>query len=158
MFILYDVVTATVASLMVGNEFAVAAFVHPQIQTLDAAAHSAAARRLARILGRVMPFWYAASLVLILGAAYTHRPFLSGSGALISCAAALWTGTILVTIFRLVPINNRIAAIDPEHPYAAWLEDRAHWDQLHRIRVAVLSIALILLFAGLLGGAAFPAS
>lgn len=158
MSILYDIVTATVASLMAGNELAVAVFVHPQIQTLDDAAHSAAARKLARILGRVMPLWYAASLALILGAAYMHRPVLSGPGALIASSAVLWTSTILVTILRLVPINNRIATMNPKDRYPEWLKDRARWDQLHRIRVAVLITAVILLFAGLLSAAATPGS
>jgi hypothetical protein len=49
----------------------------------------------------------------------------------------------------LVPINNRIAKIDSDHPYAGWLEDRARWDGLHRARVALLIVAVLLLFAGL---------
>jgi hypothetical protein len=152
MAILYDVVTATVAAMMAGNELAVAVFVHPQLRTLNDEAHAHAASLLARSLGRAMPLWYALALVLILGAAYERRPVTTGPGALISVAAALWIATIVFTVTMLVPINNRIARMKPEQPHTDWLKDRSRWDQLHRIRVALLVVAVVLLLTGLLGG------
>jgi hypothetical protein len=88
-------------------------------------------------------------LVLIAGAAFEHRPTSSGSGLLLAFAASLWAATIVFTITMLVPINNRIARMNTAHPYAGWLKDRARWDRLHQIRVALLTIALLLLLAGL---------
>jgi uncharacterized membrane protein len=148
--IAYDIATATVAAIMAGNEFAIAAFVHPQLQRLDDRAHAQAAAPLARALGKAMPLWYGIALALILGAVFQHRPLSSGPGLLIAAAALLWTATIIFTVIALVPINNRIARLNPDHPYDGWRSDRIRWDQLHRIRVVLLVVSVLLLLAGLL--------
>jgi uncharacterized membrane protein len=156
MTVAYDMATATVAGLMAGNEFAVAAFVHPQLRRLDNSAHAQIAPLLAGVLGKAMPLWYGLALLLILGAAFEHRPISSGPGLFIALAAALWTATIVFTIAMLVPINNRIAKMNPEHPYDTWLQDRCRWDQLHQVRVVLLIMAFLLLLTGLFGSAATP--
>ncbi|HEX3373578.1 MAG TPA: DUF1772 domain-containing protein [Edaphobacter sp.] len=153
----YDIATATVVGLMAGNEFAVAAFVHPQLHKLGHSAHAQAAASLARVLGKAMPFWYGIALVLILGAALEHRPISNSPGLFILLAAALWAATIVFTITMLVPINNRIAKMDPQQPYDCWLQDRCRWDQLHQLRVALLIMAFVLLLTGLFAGAATTA-
>jgi uncharacterized membrane protein len=149
MTIAYDITTAAAAAMMVGNEFAVAAFVHPQLQKLSDTAHAEAASSLAAVLGKAMPLWYGLALALIVGAAFEHRPLSTGSGLLIALAAVLWAGTIAFTIVALVPINNRLAQMNPEHPYNGWRTDRTRWDRLHRIRVALLVVSTLLLLAGL---------
>jgi uncharacterized membrane protein len=158
MTIAFDVATAAVAGMMVGNEFAVAAFVHPQLSKLDDRAHAPTAALLAASLGKAMPLWYGLALALILAVAFEHRPIMNGPGLLLASAAALWAATILFTVTLLVPINNRIAKMKPEQPHEGWLRDRARWDQLHRIRVALLIVALLLLLTGLFRGTAIPAS
>jgi len=154
MTIAYDIATAAVTGMMVGNELAVAAFIHPQLQRLASKTHAQTAAPIAAVLGRVMPLWYGLALALILGAAYEHRPISNGPGLLLVSAAALWAATIIFTITALVPINNRIAKMNPERPYDGWLQDRVRWDRLHQIRVALLTTALLLLLTGLFGGAA----
>jgi hypothetical protein len=149
---LYDIATATVVATMAGNELAVAAFVHPQLRKLNAGAHAQTAQPLASVLGKAMPVWYGAALVLILGAIFEHRPISSGAGRLITFAAVLWAVTIAFSIAMLVPINNRIARMNPQQPYPTWLQDRCRWDKLHRVRVELLMIAVLLLFVGLFGG------
>ncbi len=156
MTIVYDITTAAVAGTMVGNEFAVAAFVHPQLRKLGNDAHAKTAALLAGVLGKAMPLWYGLAFLLILGAAYEHRPLSNGSGLLIASAGALWVVTIVFTIAMLVPINNRIAKMDPEHPYDCWLQDRCRWDKLHQTRVLLLIMALLLLLTGLIGGNTAP--
>jgi hypothetical protein len=148
----YDIATAAVAATMTGNEFAVAAFVHPQLRKLNDSAHAQMAQPLASALGKAMPLWYSLALALILGAAYEHRPVSSSSGVLIVLAAILWAITIVFTVTTLVPINNRIAKMNPQQPYPTWLQDRCRWDKLHRIRVELLIVANLLLLAGLFGG------
>jgi len=150
----YDILTATVVGTMVGNEFAVAAFVHPQLRKLSDSAHAQTASLLAGVLGKAMPLWYGASLVLILGATLEHRPLSSSPGLFLLLAVVLWAATIVFTIAMLVPINNRIARMNPEHPYDCWLEDRRRWDQLHQVRVILLTMAFLLLLTGLFGSAA----
>jgi uncharacterized membrane protein len=152
----YDIATAAVVGLMAGNEFAVAAFVHPQLYKSDDNTHAKTAALLARVLGKAMPPWYGLALVLILGAAFEHRPISSGPGLFLILAGGLWAITIIFTITMLVPINNRIAKIDPEHPYDCWLQDRRRWDQLHQARVALLIMAFLLLLTGLFGIPANP--
>jgi uncharacterized membrane protein len=142
---------------MVGNEFAVATFVHPQLHKMSDSVHARTAVVLARVLGKAMPLWYGLALVLILGAAFEHRPISGGPGLFILLAAVLWAVTIVFTITMLVPINNRIARMNPEHPYDCWLQDRSRWDQLHQTRVALLIMAFILLLTGLFAGAATTA-
>ena len=154
MNIAYDIATATVTGLMTGNEFAVAAFVHPQLHKLGQSVHAKAAATLAGVLGKAMPLWYGIALLLILGAAFEHRPISSSPGEFILLAAVLWAATIVFTIATLVPINNRIAKMNPEQPYDCWLQDRCRWDQLHQVRVALLIMAFILLLTGLFAGAA----
>lgn len=63
-----------------------------------------------------MPLWYGLALLLIVGAAFEHRPIAQGSGLLLASAAARWAATIVVTIAILVPRNNRIAKLDPDRP------------------------------------------
>jgi uncharacterized membrane protein len=157
MTVAYDIATATVAGLLAGNEFAVAAFVHPQLHKLDQNAHAQTAAPLARVLGKAMPIWYGVALVLIVGAAFQHRPLSSGPGLFLLLAAILWAATIVFTITMLVPINNRIAKMNPEHPYDCWLQDRCRWDQLHQVRVALLIMAFVLLLTGLFAAAATTA-
>jgi uncharacterized membrane protein len=119
--------------------------------------HTRTAALLAGVLGKAMPLWYGLALVLILGAAFEHRPVSSGPGLFIGLAAILWAVTIVFTITMLVPINNRIAKMDPEHPYNCWLQDRCRWDQLHQVRVALLIMAFVLLLTGLFAAAATTA-
>jgi hypothetical protein len=148
---LYDIATATVAATMVGNEIAVAAFVHPQLRKLNDNAHAQIAQPLAKVLGKAMPLWYGLALLLILGAVFEHRPIFRGPGLLITLAATLWAITIVFTVTMLVPINNRIASMNPQQPYPTWLQDRCRWDKLHRVRVELLIIAILILLTGLFG-------
>jgi uncharacterized membrane protein len=156
MAVAYDIATAAVTGLMAGNEFAVAAFVHPQLRRLNNSTHAQAAAPLAAALGKAMPLWYGLALVLILGAAFEHRPVTSGPGLFIVLAAVFWATTIVFTVTMLVPINNRIAKMDPEHPYDCWLQDRCRWDKLHQMRVVLLIMAFLLLLTGLFGSATTP--
>src|SRR5271154_4802295 len=55
MTIAYDIATVAVAGMMAGNEFAVAAFVHPQLRRLADSAHAQTAALLAGVLGKAMP-------------------------------------------------------------------------------------------------------
>jgi hypothetical protein len=151
MTVAYDIATAAVVGIMAGNEFAVAAFVHPQLRKLGNAAHAQTASLLAGVLGKAMPLWYGLALAFILGAAFEHRPLSNGPGLFIVLAAVLWAVTIMFTITTLVPINNRIAKMNPESPYDCWLQDRSRWDQLHQVRVALLIMAFLLLLTGLFG-------
>ncbi len=149
MMTLLDLLTIAGTGLMVGNEIAIAAFVHPAISKLKAQSHLSAAKSIAAPLGRVMPLWYGLGLLMLSAEAWGHRshaePF-----HLLAVAAVLWAATIIFTIVALVPRNNRIAASDPLQPYVGWQRDRRTWDALHRVRVAVLTLAFLLLLIAIL--------
>ncbi len=108
------VTTVIVAGLMVGNEFAVSAFVHPSFSQLDDTAHASSAQSLARIYGRVIPFWYA--LVLIMTLAVTINLGLARSEVLwlAVVSTALWVLSIVFTLIGPVPINNQVIGWDAE--------------------------------------------
>jgi hypothetical protein len=52
-----------VSGLLVGNELAVAVFIHPVLYSVSDEEHVRVAKPLAMRFGRSMPFWYALSLV-----------------------------------------------------------------------------------------------
>ena len=124
---------------MAGNEFCVAAFVEPVLRRLPEQQQRPAVPSVAKVLGRAMPFWYAASLLLTGG-----DWWLSRTGA--AAVAVSLQVVVLGTLTLLVPINNRLAAgALPD----GWLADARRWDAMHRVRVALLLIAAAaLIFQG----------
>ena len=148
MGLILDLLSVVVAALMAGNELAIAAFVHPGLSQLDDQTHSRAAQVLARRLGRVMPFWYAATLVLAVLVTVT-RPVGSTCQWLAGASSVLFAECILSTIFGLVPINNRVAAWDLSALPDGWLSDRRRWDRMHVVRVVKLVVAVALLISSI---------
>jgi uncharacterized membrane protein len=69
--------------------------------------------------------------------------------AALLAAAVIWTGAIIVSIGVLVPINNRIASLNTAAPAPGWERDHRRWDALHRIRILLLLIALLVLVSAL---------
>lgn len=142
-----EIAAVVVAGTMVGNELAVAVFFHPRISRLDDTTHVRAAQALAQVLGRVMPFWYALTLVLNLGVVFVARTVWTASWWLAIGAAGLFAVMILYSVLLLVPINNQAARWQPESLPANWRALRRRWDTLHAVRVVVLFVALVLLVA-----------
>lgn len=142
-----EILVIAVAGTMVGNELAIAVFVHPRLSRLDDATHVRAVQPLAAVLGAAMPFWYALTLIGTLVVAFVARPAgTSGHGEVLT-AAGLFAAMIVYTVLLPVPINNQVARWKPEALPANWRELRRRWDRLHAFRVVVLAIAFILLVA-----------
>jgi uncharacterized membrane protein len=133
--------------LMVGTEFAVSAFINPVLNQLDDRAHLAAIRLFAAKLGFAMPFWYGLGLLFLLTETVLlrHQP----QFPLLGAATALWAAVIVLTLLFLVPINNRMAQLAPDAPVREALAEHKKWDALHRLRVAALTTALVLLLVAL---------
>jgi uncharacterized membrane protein len=143
-----NVVAIIVAGLMVGNELAIAVFVHPALNPLPDDVHLPAASVLARVMGRFMPFWYMLVFLLTLAEAviqWYQSGRLPGS---IATSAILWVLASVYSITTLVPINNRIASWTNGTPPADWKISRSRWDMLHRWRVVLLTIAFAFLIVG----------
>jgi uncharacterized membrane protein len=150
MSILILLISLLVTGALVGNELAVALFIHPVLYAVPGEAHARVAKPLAGRLGRYMPFWYAASLVFAILQMIVIGP---GNPAFwLCCAAAVLLVLIIVlTILLPVPINNRIAAWDVDRLPRDWIDMRRRWDSYHRVRVFLLALALTLLILSALG-------
>jgi hypothetical protein len=138
------IVAATVVGTMVGVEFAVAVFVNPMLLRLPAGAALEARADGARVLGRVMPFWYVGSLLLTAGlAAATWGRSAAGAGAA-TAAAALLAVSVVMSVALLVPIASRSATCTYiDHP-DDYREQTQRWDRLHYARVAIIIAAFVL--------------
>ncbi len=144
-----SVVALIVAGLMVGCELAVAVFVHPTLEGLPDDVHRPAASALARVLGRVIPFWYGLVLLLTLAEVVIVWRQSGGLPIWIAASAVLWALAILYSVIALVPINDRIASWGESAAPADWKTYRSRWDMHHRRRVVLLTIAFALLIVGL---------
>jgi uncharacterized membrane protein len=144
---LLNIITITSAGLMVGTELSVSAFVNPAVWRLERGPQAQALSILARSLGRVMPVWYVLCLALLALESFLHLHQATLAPLLI--AAALWVGAIVLSISALVPINNRIASLNTAAPAPGWERDHRRWDALHRIRILLLLIALLVLVSAL---------
>ena len=143
-----DLATILCAAFMTGNEIAVSLFVNPVVWQLDETSQAQALRLFAATLGKAMPIWYAASLFLMAAEAALrfHQPALPW----IAAAAALWIAIILHTLLILLPINNRIAALETSALPAGWRQQHRTWDKHHRVGILLLIFSVTLLLHGLL--------
>lgn len=143
-----NVIAILVAGLMVGCELAIAAFVHPTLETLPDAIHLPAASALARVLGRFMPFLYILVFLLTVAEAVIQWHQSTRLPIWVATSAILWMFAIVFTVTTLVPINNHIASWEKVTPPADWKTFRSRWDMLHRWRVVLLTIAFAFLIVG----------
>ena len=140
---LLDIVTTVCIGLLIGTEFSVAVFINPILRKLGPREELRAIRLFAAKLGAAMPVWYGVSfLLLIAELVFRHR---EGGAVLLVAATGIWAVVIVLTIFFLVPINNRLARVDPEAAVEPALREHGNWDAMHRWRVASLTVAMICL-------------
>jgi uncharacterized membrane protein len=138
---LLDIVTTVCIGLLIGTEFAVAAFINPILRKLEPREEWRAIRLFAAKLGAAMPFWYGASFLLLLAEAARRH---GEKGYLLLIAAgAIWAAVIVFTLIFLVPINNRMTRVDPDSPSDSALTEHGQWNAMHRWRVASLTAAMV---------------
>lgn len=136
-----EIAPVLIAGPMVGVEFAVAAFTNPVFGRLADDAFRQARSDGSRLLGKVMPFWYIATLtVLILAAVVTWQNWI------LAAAAALMVLVVLMTVTLMVPINNRIGRWSA--PADTDRDEARRWDRLHWWRVVLLVATFFLLTVG----------
>jgi hypothetical protein len=138
------VFSVSLLGMLIGNELCIALFVHPALYKLPEDCHLRAVQPLARTLGRAMPFWYIGVFAL----AFAECIFCRGACPYTYAGTALIAVSIVLTLVGLVPINRRMARLDPAHPPENWLVLRRRWDLLHKIRIGILIVALILMANG----------
>lgn len=128
-----------VIGLMVGVELSVAFVINPIADRLPDRAGLLARSDGARMLGRLMPFWYIASTLLAVGTALT-RPVPAAAWT----AVALLIISVIMSIVLLVPINNRSKDWTPDTAPADWREQVTRWDRWHLARLAGIVVAFVL--------------
>ena len=134
----FDMVTVFSVFTLVGVEFSVSAFINPAAWRLGPEAQRALLGRLAFVLGKVMPVWYPTCAVTLILQTWLHwhTPRID----VLLAADAIWLITSILTIFFLVPLNNCVAEGAPD-----WQQAHRLWDKRHRIRIAALTGAALLL-------------
>jgi len=141
------VLTVVVVGLMVGVEFAVAVFVNPILDRLPANGGLAARSDGARVLGRIMPFWYGGSVVL--GAVWSAAAWGGKGASFVTAGTALLVVSVVMSLALLVPINDRAKTWSHEGAPADWKEQAHRWDRYHYARVGVIVLAFTLLAVAL---------
>ncbi|MFJ2671339.1 anthrone oxygenase family protein [Streptomyces sp. NPDC087525] len=136
------VVTVVVVGVMVGVEFAVAVFVNPILDRLPDDGGLGARSDGARVLGRVMPFWYIGSVVL--GALWSALAWGAAGVSFVAAGTVLLVVSVVMSILLLVPINSRVATWSHEGVPADWKQQMGRWDRFHYVRVGVIVLAFAL--------------
>jgi uncharacterized membrane protein len=135
---LFNVATLFVVLTLFGVEFSVSAFVNPAAWRLEAESQLKVLSRLALVLGKVMPVWYPISALLtgIQTWVRWHTP----GRAILLAADAIWVLISVASIFVLVPLASRLA-----EGTADWQRINRIWERRHRVRIAALATAAVLL-------------
>ncbi len=134
---LFHVAALFIVLSMVGVEFSVSAFVNPIAWQLDPDAQLRLLSPLAAVLGKIMPIWYAAGLVMLGAETWLDR--YSPDFTILLAASSIWFLTILATLLFLVPLNNQVIK-----GTAGWQKAHRTWDRRHRLRIIALAVAATL--------------
>ncbi|HEY0264219.1 MAG TPA: hypothetical protein VGC07_06830 [Granulicella sp.] len=135
---LFNIATLFLVITLVGVEFSVSAFVNPAAWKLDPEPQLKMLGRFAFVLGRVMPVWYPVCSVLLALQTWLHW-YAPGREVLLA-ADAIWVVASVASIFLLVPLNSRVA-----EGAGDWQRLHQIWDKRHRVRIAALATAAVLL-------------
>ena len=135
---LFTITTLFVSLSLFGVEFSVSAFVNPAAWRLEAESQSKMLSRLALVLGKVMPVWYPISALLTGIQTWVH--WNTPGRAILLTADAIWVLISVASIFVLVPLASRVA-----EGAADWQRVHRIWDRRHRVRIAALAAAAVLL-------------
>jgi Domain of unknown function (DUF1772) len=132
-------------ALLLGNEFSVAAFVHPALSGHDQKRFLPVIQLFAALFGMIMPFWMAATLVVHVALVFLSWSWPDLHTVLLLLASVLWVLIIVFSLVGPVPINNRVKTWNVAQLPDDWIEQRKRWDLLNAIRVVLIAIAFLLL-------------
>ena len=135
---LFNIVTLFVVLTLLGVEFSVSAFMNPAASRLEPESHLRMLSHSALVLGKVMPVWYSVC-TLFLGI-QTWLCWHTPGRAILLAADAIWVLISVASIFVLVPLARRVA-----EGAADWQRIHRIWDRRHRVRIAALATAAVLL-------------
>jgi uncharacterized membrane protein len=139
------VVATVVLGLLCGSELNVAAFAHPTLNRLPLETHIPMRASLARVFGRVMPFWMTGSALLNLLLLLPFEHLDPQAWRLAAVAFAIQALAIPFSLLAPVPINNRIIKWTPRSLPDDWRAQEHRWDVYHWSRTCFLIVAFALL-------------
>lgn len=123
---------------LLGVEFSVSAFVNPTVWRLEPESQLKTLSRFAVVGGKVMPVWYLSSTLLL--GIQTWLCWPTPARSILLTVDAIMILIAVGSIFVLVPLNNRVAEAAPD-----WQRTHRIWDRIHRVRIAALATAALLL-------------
>jgi uncharacterized membrane protein len=135
---LLNMATLLVVLTLLGVEFSVSAFVNPAASQLEPESQLKMLSGSALVLGKVMPVWYSVC-TLFLGI-QTWLCWHTPGRVILLTADAIWVLISVGSIFVLVPLARRVAEGD-----ADWQRIHRIWDRRHRVRIAAVATAALLL-------------
>lgn len=137
------------SALLTGNEFAVAAFIHPCLSRENHRSNLSAIQRFAHLYGGVMPVWMGVTTALHLFVAVMAWLYAPSAFPWLGAAALIWVIVIPFSLLFPVPLNNQVKAWDLDNLPSDWESIRSRWDFYNWLRVVLLMSAFILLSVGL---------
>ena len=135
---LFNMATLFVVLTLLGVEFSVSAFVNPAASQLEPESQLKMLSGSALVLGKVMPVWYSVC-TLFLGI-QTWLCWHTPGRVILLTADAIWVLISVGSIFVLVPLAIRVA-----EGAADWQRIHRIWDRRHRVRIAAVATAALLL-------------
>jgi uncharacterized membrane protein len=142
-----QILAVLVLGLMCGSELNVAAFSHPALNRQPLEVHILMRSSLARLFGRVMPFWMTGSTLLNLALLLPFEHLHHSAWNLAAVSGVLQVLAVLFSLAGPVPINNRIARWTPGSLPNDWAAQEHRWDVYHWSRTFELIVAFALLAA-----------
>ena len=134
-----------ILGLMCGSELNVGAVAHPTLNVQPLAVHVPVRASLARLLGRVMPFWMTTSALLNLAVVLPFEGLRGTAWLLASVAFGIQAFAVVFSVIFPVPINNRIMRWTAATVPGDWRAQEHRWDVLHLSRTLGLIGAFVLL-------------
>lgn len=131
------IIALIITGPLVGIELGVAAVVNPLAAKLPDSGFRTVRSGGGKWLGRLMPFWYLASLATLVAVAVTSH------AGLVIAAVVLMVTAVVLTVSVLVPINNRVARWTTDADVDRTQTGR--WDRYHWLRVGILALTFTLL-------------
>src|ERR1700735_5456204 len=135
---LFNMVTLFVVLTLAGVEFSVSAFMNPAASRLEPESQLKMLSHSALVLGKLMPVWY--SVCTLFFGIQTWVCWRPPGRTILLTADAIWILISVASIFALVPLAIRVA-----EGAADWQRINRIWDRRHRVRIAALATAAVLL-------------
>ena len=136
---------------MCGSELNVGVFAHPILNGQPLEVHVPVRASLARLFGRVMPFWMTTSALLNLAVVLPFEGLQGTTWRLAAVAFCIQALAVVFSVIFPVPINNRIVQWTAATVPRDWRAQEHRWDVLHISRTLGLigAFALLTLSFGL---------